>query len=260
MQGYTYAYLVYDLFFLAAWLIIFWRVKYARRPMLIMSLLAAPFGPISELWYFTDYWRPAIALPLPFIGGVEDVLFAFAIGGIGAFAYESFFVRGLCTCKEKKLKREWFLLVFFAVIGTSMVILNNFFGINSIFASSIAMILLAGIMIAMRPDLAINAVGSACMVAGIMFVIYFLGQEIFPAAHAWMLRVWKLSATSQGVILFKHIPWTELLWGFSWGLVWGPMYEFLVGARTIAFRSRAFGRDIQGPSPKRFSVGKKRGR
>jgi len=204
--------------------------------MLIMSLITAFFGPISEFWYFADYWKPEIALPLPLIGGVEDFLFGFSIGGIGAFAYESLFIRGLCVCEDKKLRREWFLLVFFAVVGISMVILNNFIGLNSIFASSIGMIIVAAVMLYMRPDLIPNALGSALMVAGIMFAIYFLGQEVFPGGHAWMVRIWKLSNTPEGVIIFKHIPWTEMLWGLSWGLVWGPMYEFLVGARTIRFK------------------------
>lgn len=201
-----------------------------------MSLITASFGPISEIWYFADYWKPEIALPLPFIGGVEDLLFGFSIGGIGAFAYESLFVRGLCVCKEMKLKKEWFLLVFFGVIGISMFILNNLLGLNSIFASSVGMIIVAAVMLYYRPDLIPNALGSAVMVAGVMFAIYFLGQEVFPGGHAWMLRIWKLSATPEGVIIFKHTPWTEMLWGLSWGLVWGPMYEFLVGARKISFK------------------------
>lgn len=231
---FLYAYLIANIFFLAVWLFIFWRLKHLRRPMLIMSLIAASFGPISELWYFADYWKPDIALPLP-IGGVEDLLFGFSMGGIGAFAYETLFVKGICICEEKKLKREWFLFVFFAVVGTSMIILNNLLGINSIFSSSIGMFIISAIMLYVRPDLIIHAVGSAFLVAGIMFVIYFFGQEFFPSAHVWMLKIWKLSDTPQGVIIFKHIPWTEMLWGLSWGLVWGPMYEFLVGARTITF-------------------------
>lgn len=233
---YKYAYLIANLFFLAVWLLIFWKVKHLRRPMLIMSLITATFGPISELWYFADYWKPEIALPLPVIGGVEDLLFGFSIGGIGAFVYESLFVSGLCVCEEKKLKREWFLLFFFAVVGISMLVLNNLLGLNSIFASSISMTIVAAIMLYKRPDLIPNALGSAVMVAGIMFAIYFLGQEVFSGGHAWMLRIWKLSNTPEGVILFKHIPWTEMLWGLSWGLVWGPMYEFLVGARTMSLR------------------------
>lgn len=233
-MGYKYAYLVANFFFLAVWLFIFWKAKHLRKPMLIMSLITAAFGPISEIWYFADYWKPAIALPLP-VGGVEDLLFGFSIGGIGAFAYESLFVRGICKCQEKKLKHEWFLLVFFTVVGVSMIILNNFLGLNSIFASSIGMIIVAAIMLFVRPDLIPNALGSAVLVALTMFVIYYLGQEVFPGGHAWMLRIWKLSGTPEGIIIFKHIPWTEMLWGLSWGLVWGPMYEFLVGARTITF-------------------------
>ncbi|MBI4991579.1 hypothetical protein HZB96_05830 [Candidatus Gottesmanbacteria bacterium] len=236
VTSFKYAYLIANFFFLAVWLVIFWRAKNLRKPMLIMSLITAAFGPISELWYFADYWKPEVALPLPIIGGVEDLLFGFSIGGIGAFAYESLFVRGICKCEEKKLKREWFLFVFFAAVGLSMIILNNLLGLNSIFASSIGMIVVAAIMLYIRPDLITNAIGSAFLVAGIMFVIYFLGQEVFPGSHAWMLRIWKLSSTPKGVIILKHIPWTEMLWGLSWGLVWGPMYEFLVGARMITFK------------------------
>ena len=199
--------------------------------MVIMSLIAASFGPISEI-----YWKPEIALPLPIIGGVEDLLFGFSIGGIGAFAYESIFVRRLCRCKEKEQKREWFLLVFFVIIGLLMIVLNNLLGLNSIFASSVGMITVATIMLFKRPDLIANALGSAVMVAGIMFIIYYVGQELFPGSHAWMEKIWKLSGTKQGIIIFKHIPWTEMVWGLSWGLVWGPMYEFLVGARTITLK------------------------
>lgn len=234
-MGFEYVYLIANIFFLFVWLLIFLRVKHLRKPMFVMSLITAGFGPISEIWYFADYWKPEIALPLP-IGGVEDLLFGFSIGGIGAFAYESLFVRGICKCEEKKLRREWFLLVFFVTIGISMIVFNNLLGLNSILASSIGMITVAIIMLYLRPDLATNAIGSAFLVTIIMFVIYFLGQEFFPPAHAWMLKIWKLSSTSQGIIIFKHIPWTEMLWGFSWGLVWGPMYEFLVGARTIKLK------------------------
>ena len=203
--------------------------------MFILSLITAFFGPISELWYFADYWQPEIALPLPGIGGVEDLIFGFAIGGIGAFAYESLFVRGICSCKTKRGK-EWFFLVFAAILGASMLILNNYLKVNSIYASSIGMIVVASIMLYFRRDLMIHAVGSAILVTGVMFTIYFLGQTFFPTAHLWMTKIWKLYGTPEGIIIFKHIPWTEMLWGFSWGLVWGPMYEFMVGARSITLK------------------------
>lgn len=52
-------------------------------------------------------------------------------------------MRRICFCEEKKLKKEWFLLLFFAVVGVFMIALNNLIGINSIFASSAAMIVVA---------------------------------------------------------------------------------------------------------------------
>jgi hypothetical protein len=232
-MAFKYAYLTVNIFFLAVWLLIFWRLKPLRKQVLIMSLITASFGPISELWYFADYWKPEIALPLPFIGGVEDLFFGFSIGGIGAFAYESLFVQRICKCESGKLKKEWFLLVFFAIEGLSMIILNNLLGINSIFASSFGMIVAAAIMLYIRKDLIVNALGSAFLVAGVMFAIYFLGQLFFPTGHTWMTRIWKLYGKPEGILLFKHVPLTEMFWGLSWGLVWGPMYEFLVGARSL---------------------------
>lgn len=206
-----------------------------RKQMLVMSLITASFGPISEFWYFADYWQPEIALPLP-IGGIEDILFGFSIGGIAAFAYESLFVQKVCYCVSKKIKREWFLLAFFVIEGSSLLILNNLIGLNSIFASSIGMLITSVIMLYIRPDLIPNAIGAAFLVAGIMFVIYFSAQTIFPTAHIWMSKIWKPYGRPEGIILFQHVPLTEMIWGLSWGLVWGPMYEFLVGARTLVIK------------------------
>lgn len=235
-QPFKYAYLITSFLFLAVWFLIFWQMKLLRKQMLILSLLTASFGPISELWYFADYWRPEIVLSLPLIGGVEDLIFGFAIGGIAAFIFESLFVKNICYCESKKTKKEWFLLVFFAIEGAAMIVLNNFLSINSIFASSLGMIVTASIMLCLRPDLIVNALASAFLVAFAMFTIYFLGQTFFSSAHLWMSRIWLLYGKAEGIILFKHIPATEMLWGLSWGLVWGPMYEFLSGARTMRLK------------------------
>lgn len=95
--SFKYAYLIANFFFLAVWLLIFLKAKHLRKPMMIMSLITASFGPVSELWYFADYWKPEIALPLPIIGGVEDILFGFSIGGIGAFALATAILWVICS-------------------------------------------------------------------------------------------------------------------------------------------------------------------
>ena len=77
-----YAYLIGDIIFLAIWLVLYLLRKDIRKEMLIMSLIIAVVGPISEYWYFKDYWYPKMVLgPLHPFGGLEDLLFGFAAGG-----------------------------------------------------------------------------------------------------------------------------------------------------------------------------------
>lgn len=232
-----YGYFIFSLIFLLAWLLIFIKAKQWRQPMLILSLITMVFGPFSEYWYFKDYWQPATILKLP-LGGIEDLMFGFAIGGIAAFAYEAFFIKHLCNCQAKQQKYEWFLLFFVLVEGATMIILNNLFKVNSIFASALGMIIVAAVMLYLRRDMIINALASGLLVALIMFVIYIVPQVLFPQAHQFMAYYWLLYNQPSGRLIFGHVPVTEMLWGFSWGLVWGPAYEFLTGARIIKLNKR----------------------
>lgn len=236
-MGNSYAYLIANFVFLSVWALFFWRTKFLRKKMLVMSFIAATFGPISEFWYFKDYWQPKLLVKFP-IGGLEDVLFGFAIGGIAAVAYEAIFINRICLCERKKLKKEWFLLVFAVILGVTMIGLNNLLGINSIYASSLGMIVAGVIMLYFRRDLILNALGSGILVALIMFTIYIIPQILFSGVHQWMAQIWKLYGTRQGILLFGHVPLTEMLWGLSWGFVWGPIYEFITGARTLRLKKQ----------------------
>lgn len=86
-----YAFIIGNLLFLLVWIILFTIRPYLRKEMLIMSLIVAPMGPISEIFYLRDYWRPETFNGL--LIGVEDLLFGFTIGGITAVIYEAFFSR-----------------------------------------------------------------------------------------------------------------------------------------------------------------------
>lgn len=234
-MGSSYAYLIGALVFLLVWALFFWRAKFLRKEMLIMSFIGAIFGPISEFWYFKDYWQPELLIKFP-VGGLEDVLFGFAIGGIAAVAYETIFINHICLCERKKLKKEWFLLIFAVILGAVMIGLTNLSGVNSIYASSLGMIIAAILMLYFRPDLILNALGSGILVALVMFTVYIIPQILFPEVHQWMAEIWKLYGTREGILLFGHVPLTEMLWGLSWGFIWGPIYEFIVGARTLRLK------------------------
>lgn len=232
---YPYAYLIGSLVFLAVWGLLFWKARAFRRAMLILSAITAVFGPFSEYWYFKDYWQPELLLKFP-IGGFEDILFGFAIGGIAAVSYEAIFINRVCFCEKRKLEREWFLLVFVGILALSMLVLNNLLGLNSIWASSIGFMIAGTLMLLMRADLLLNAVGSGILVALIMFIIYIIPLAFYPPTHQIMTQIWKLSGTPEGILLFGHVPLTEMVWGFSWGFVWGPIYEFMAGARVLRLR------------------------
>lgn len=193
-------------------------------------------GPVSEYWYFQDYWRPFLLIRLPFVGGIEDLMFGFAIGGIGSFIYEAIFIKGFCLCERKKIARREFLLLFPLIIFFSMLVFNNVLRINSIFASAIGMIIAGFLILFFRSDLWQNAFLSGLMVAAVMFIVYLIPQLIFPQAHEFLAKVWLLYGTRFGYLIFGHIPLTEMIWGFSWGFAWGPIYEFITGARIIKLK------------------------
>ena len=57
-MGYRYTYILMAAIFLIFWLSIFiWR-KTNRKEMLTMSLILAIFGPISDILYTKDWWKP----------------------------------------------------------------------------------------------------------------------------------------------------------------------------------------------------------
>lgn len=235
-MSYLVGYFIVSLLFLLVWFVLFWKNKVVRKPMLILSALTMFAGPLSEYWYFQDYWRPYLFIRLPFIGGIEDLIFGFAIGGIGSFIYESVFIKGFCLCERKQIAHREFILIFPLIIIISMLVFNNLLGINSIFASSIGMIIAGILMMVFRRDLWQNALFSGLLVALIMFTIYLIPQLIFPQAHVFLPKAWLLYGTKFGYLIFDHIPLTEMIWGFSWGFAWGPIYEFITGARIIKLK------------------------
>jgi len=134
--------LVLSLIFLAIWLIIFFLNKKSRKEMFLVSLFTMPFG-LTEPLFVPEYWNPPSLFNLASTTGfdIESLIFSFAIGGIGAVLYESFFKikHRKMTQRERHSKRHRFHML--ALTSPVIVFLFLFFftNINPIYSASIAM-------------------------------------------------------------------------------------------------------------------------
>ena len=217
-----YAYPIFCLIYGLIWLGLFCYRKDLRSKIFFMSLVVGPIGPVSELFYLRDYWHPVL-----FNGwriGFEDFVWAFFIGGISSVIYEELF--GKKYIKKHSPQHKIWMLVFclFGVLWMSIgnIILN----FNSIYVSISMFLLFALVILIFRHDLIKDAFFSGILIGSIMFVLYLAFLPFFPGLiHRW----WELNNLT-GVLIFG-VPLEELAWGFGWGMVAGPAYEFVYGYR-----------------------------
>jgi len=185
-----------------------------------MSLVIAPLGPISEFFYFKDYWRPETFSGLQF--GVEDLIFSFTLGGISSVLYEE--LAGRVLVKRHFHPNRWAAFVFPVIVIATVLVATKYLQVNSIYASYAAFALVALIMLRLRPDLIREAILSAIFLTIITSAGYIIWLQFYPEVFN---RWWFLSNLS-GILVFG-IPLEEISWYSAWGMVAGPLYEFGTG-------------------------------
>ena len=218
-----YVYLIFCAGFLLVWMIIYTYSPATRHEQLQMSFISVPGGPLIEILYLRDYWHPVSAVPVkigPVHTVVEDMLFAFAFSGIVAVLYQLFTRKGL---KSDPALDGGVRIACASVVVISLLLV--WFGINSIYATSIGFLVGTGWMVSQRPDLMKPAIWSGVLVGlgylGCVVVFYGLVANIEELSKLY----WKLDGTNLD-IRFAGIPITELIWAFSFGTLFGPLYAF----------------------------------
>lgn len=224
-DNFQYASMLGNLLFLIVWIILFLIRRDLRNEILIMSLIVAPMGPISEIFYLRDYWQPEFfnsALSI-----IEELLFGFTIGGITAVIYEVFFGKKYL---QKNLRlhshSKWLFVVGIFGITCIMFVGSVILGFNSMYVSIAAFLIIGIFILIMRRDLLKEAFFSGLFVGILMFLFYFIWTRIFPS----VIQEWWLLKNISGVIILG-VPLEELMWGFSWGFAAGPAYTFINGLR-----------------------------
>ena len=218
-----YSYLGYSLIFLCLWILFYISRPDLRSRMLTFSLIITPLGPLSEIWFLKDYWRRPTILGYPI--GIEDAMFAFAIGGIAYSLYKIVF-NLTALPNEDQPRRPWLVVAFLVITILPLLLLTDLLGINSIFSSTFSLLLIAILIWILRPDLFKPSLVSGILMALLFFVVYKAMQVIFPGA----IEFWCTGCNPSGIRIWG-VNLEELLWDFAWGLAGSTMVEVVIGER-----------------------------
>ncbi|HZW61677.1 MAG TPA: lycopene cyclase domain-containing protein [Candidatus Babeliales bacterium] len=209
--------------FLFIWGIIFFFKKSLRREMLIISFFTMPFG-LTEPLFVPEYWHPQSLFDLAQKTGfdIESLIFAFAIGGIASVFYNLIFNAKFkpLSEKEKKQKRHrwhWLILLSPPLIFLLLSLLTK---LNPIYDGIIAFLSGSIAAIYCRSDLT-----KKIFVGGLLFfLLYFIFfSSLIMMFPDFVKTTWNLTILSGVLIL--GIPIEELLFAFSFGMLWSSLYE-----------------------------------
>lgn len=205
---------------------IFFARKDLRKQQLFLSFFVAPLAPLTQfLWFYHDYWRPDYLVSFR-IGdvplGAEELLFGFFIGGIAGVFYE-FILR-----KQRSFgKPRTFLALVMVALALTLTPLFKSLGLNTIWAISLAMLVVALVMLVIDKDLIRDAVFSGLFMTLLGMFVYLVWLRVFPGV---IQSLWLQEAFS-GISLGR-IPIEEIVWFFAAGFSGGIFYEFWFNAES----------------------------
>ena len=189
--------------------------------MLITGVIFSIFGFILEYFFFLDYWNPPLVYKMGAFGGIEDVLFGLAVGGVGSTLYDVCFPES----KPKTTgKHGWIFALMIVVELISIFILTTVLGLNSIYSSAIGFSTCGLIILILRKDLIKRAVFTS-ICGGLLLAT---GESLFLILYPGYLSAHFLLNNRIG-LLFNLVPVTELIWGMAFGLMIGTIYNFSNG-------------------------------
>jgi len=219
-----YAYLVGALIFDGAWLACYISCKSYRPQIVWGSLVSTPFA-LTSVLFIPQYWTPPSLFDLDakIRVGIEDFLWAFAVGGIASVIGEALLKQHLVTRRKQKRKRHFAPFVAMTIL---FVILELWHPGKTIYNMIIALAAGALIVLIIRPDLAVVMLVGSTNFTILYFLLfaYFLLlypnfiQDHYNIPNLLKIYVWK-------------VPIEELLFAASGGAVWSVAYEYLQGYR-----------------------------
>ena len=216
---------VWTLVLMSVWLAVFIWHRKGRRPMFWAIVLTMPFG-LTEPLFVPEYWIPPSLFGLARRTGfdMESLVFCFGIGGLGIVLYDVIF--GIehthMTEAERHHRRHRFHIWTLLSPGIAFPVLFFLTDWNPIYTGSLSMFIAGLAALWCRPDLKKKIWVSGVMFTVFYFVYFFFLEVVSPG---YVLRVWNLLAISG--ILVLGVPLEELMFAFTFGMLWSSYYEHL---------------------------------
>jgi hypothetical protein len=237
-ETYTYTCVVYALLFLLVWTIVYALSPRARTAMVWAGIAFAPAALIAELWHLQDYWSPIYVAQLKIgllrFGGVEDLVFGFALAGISAGVFETLTLRQGLPVLPRVSLRAFLRMAGFGLVGLSLIVaVTTFLHLRSMHAATLAITLTALLMFAFRPEVAPRALLTALAFAG--FFWFFYACIMIPL-YPGMIDAFWIPHGNVGIRL-AGVPLEEVVWGFSASLFAGPVFRVCSTPRPASKRT-----------------------
>jgi hypothetical protein len=220
---FPFAYAVFSLPFVIAWMFLYLRSTRLRPSMLGTSAFMGLAGPIGEFWHGRDYWHPDYLVSLS-IGswrfGLEDYVLTFAMAGTVMAIYETWAVRLGWSPLPRLSFKAMVRLDMWGNFGiVSMFLFTSLLRLNSIYAIVLSLLISSAVIGAIRPAGMLHAACIAVVFAAAYWLLFaFFFMPLFPGIlENW----WNLDALWK--IRIAGVPLEEPLWAFCVALMVGPL-------------------------------------
>ena len=226
---YHYSYLSGTLIFCAAWVACFILGKKYRRHIIWGTVVSAPFA-LTSLLFIPQYWTPPSLFDLDqrFHVGIEDIVWAGAVGGIASVVGEIALRERLSKVREQRRTHHY---APFVIMGIIFVILAYWHPDKTIYNFVIAFSACAVVVAFVRRDLITLMLVGAAIFTALYFTLFVYFLLLFPE---FVQRYYNIPNLI-GIYIFG-VPIEELLFAATGGAVWSVAYEYLQGYRIASGR------------------------
>lgn len=198
--------------------------------LLVITLAWAVVKIIGQFGYLGEnlvpsYWHPKTLFDLGAKTGgyaLEDAVFSFCVGGIATVIYETVF-NGRLKFKVKHKHHLGAFIFGFILAGIFAYLFNP----NQIYPLIVFGFAGALFIWGVRKDLISHSLLGGGLFAVIYFFMFLLFNSWFPNFVDTYYNLKNISG-----IMVLSVPFEEILYALSFGMLWAPVYEYEHGVKN----------------------------